>query len=1129
MDDQSALSAKGVLEIEAVLRNAKEVTRDIALLREGLNDTSKAGDQLEKKSRAVEKGLEGVGRATTATTTATRASATATQGATTSLIAQRYALYDVATTYGIISAALIASAGYAVKLGADFESAFTNVQRTSNSGETALAGLRQQLVDLSTQAPLTFAELSKIATLGNQLGIGENAIASFTETVQRFATVTGLSVETASTAFGSLGELLNLSPGDYEKLGSAIAYVGRNSVATEAEIVSLTTRLAASATKAGFTAQEVVALAGALSSLRVAPERAQGVLEIYFNRLNTALADGGDSLQAFATVAGVTVDQVQALARTDPNAFFRAFSAGLGKLDAVGQTAALEALGLSGIRAGEVFGRVAGNIDVFDKALADSNSSYAAGTELADQYAKVVDDLNSQWMIFVNSVNALVEALSGGAVSGLAELLGQLSAFVNTAREFADNPIIQAMAQIGLAITALIGVFFAYRAGIALATASTFALITAQQGLAANGLASGLKGLVTALSGYTAAAGTATGATTLLSSAIKLIPGALVVALIAYIATNTPTAEERVSALADQFQRLAAEAENAKNNMAFGSSDGGQIDALTKKTHEYADAILAAIEARQQLQEVDNSGYEIELGSDQLYQDNTLIADTDARVQELNATLIELRANGQGLLAGQVISQITQRLMESGLSAAQASAYFRDYRLAVSAAMRGDGGGSSTLANELQGIFTTSGQAAQGFNSLGSSASGAAAKVRTLVDYGNDLSGVFKRAFDIRFSGSQGLDAITSGWSTIKQAISDTNDQIDEYQATMMSLTADRAVKEYWLSQAENYGDALRAGVLRGELADLDKNLNKTTKDLTKAQDRNSKTLVGNTDGAIANRAEILGLVTDYQGYIAALATSGLSQDDLRTKAAQLKADFIAQATQLGYNQTELQQYAASFDDVAAAINAVPRDISVEFNGDPALQAINEFIAQARSSIGSGISVPVQVDDSNLKKYARGQAILASLNAALAVSGDPNYPAVQRIVYSDRAASLSALYNSGNYWTGGYTGDGGKYEPKGVVHGGEFVFSKKAVQNIGVANLAYQHNMAKSGRGFAEGGYVGLAPTGGSGGVVQLSATDRQLLVDMRRAIDNKPLLEPSTVAAATGASSSNNYRRGAS
>src|SRR5690606_39474757 len=57
---------------------------------------------------------------------------------------------------------------------------------------------------------------------------------------------------------------------------------------------------------------------------------------------------------------------------------------------------------------------------------------------------------------------------------------------------------------------------------------------------------------------------------------------------------------------------------------------------------------------------------------------------------------------------------------------------------------------------------------------------------------------------------------------------------------------------------------------------------------------------------------------------------------------------------------------------------------------------------------------------------------------------------------------------------GGYTGDGGTYEPAGVVHRGEYVMSKKATQRIGVANLEAMHNLAL--KGFADGGFVGTTP-----------------------------------------------------
>lgn len=71
------------------------------------------------------------------------------------------------------------------------------------------------------------------------------------------------------------------------------------------------------------------------------------------------------------------------------------------------------------------------------------------------------------------------------------------------------------------------------------------------------------------------------------------------------------------------------------------------------------------------------------------------------------------------------------------------------------------------------------------------------------------------------------------------------------------------------------------------------------------------------------------------------------------------------------------------------------------------------------------------------------------------------------------AAALGEGGRDGNpdtpYWAGGYTGDGGKFEPKGVVHGGEFVFSKEATSG----NVALLNEMHRRMRGYANGGLVG--------------------------------------------------------
>ncbi|EPT1096317.1 phage tail tape measure protein, partial [Escherichia coli] len=65
--------------------------------------------------------------------------------------------------------------------------------------------------------------------------------------------------------------------------------------------------------------------------------------------------------------------------------------------------------------------------------------------------------------------------------------------------------------------------------------------------------------------------------------------------------------------------------------------------------------------------------------------------------------------------------------------------------------------------------------------------------------------------------------------------------------------------------------------------------------------------------------------------------------------------------------------------------------------------------------------------------------------------------------------AIQAAAANFHFATGGFTGTGGKYEPAGIVHRGEFVFTKETTSRIGVGNLY------RLMRGYAEGGYVGGA------------------------------------------------------
>ena len=324
------------------------------------------------------------------------------------------------------------------------------------------------------------------------------------------------------------------------------------------------------------------------------------------------------------------------------------------------------------------------------------------------------------------------------------------------------------------------------------------------------------------------------------------------------------------------------------------------------------------------------------------------------------------------------------------------------------------------------------------------------------------------------------------------KATADARDEINSLNADTQKLQADRALQEYFLSVAEAYGDTLKAQEIRANLAKIDADLTSKTKDLSKAQAKTNKTLAGNSDEAIANRAEIIGLVGNYQSYIQSLAASGMSQADLQTKAAQLKAEFIAQATQLGYNSEELGTYASAFDDVATAIGNVPRNVTVEANVDPAITALNELNAKANEASASRtLNVGTSIDYAGLAKFARGVKLAQELASAQQLYATAKEGSDRRF-YLYRIDQLKAMLESGNFATGGYVSGPGTSTSDSIranLSNGEYVMRAAAVQKYGVGFFDQLNQMRSP--SFATGGYVSAPSTGG---IVSLSPEDRALL-----------------------------------
>ena len=402
---------------------------------------------------------------------------------------------------------------------------------------------------------------------------------------------------------------------------------------------------------------------------------------------------------------------------------------------------------------------------------------------------------------------------------------------------------------------------------------------------------------------------------------------------------------------------------------------------------------------------------------------------------------------------------------------------------------------------------------------------------RTLLDYANDLESVFSRAFGLRFGAQSGVDEIAAAWESFTENVDEARNAVQELKDTQDDLAADVAIKEYFLSVAEAYDDQLRAAKLRTEIADIEKEQADAAKALADAQSQSEGAtgLTGQTEQGRANRGALLGLVQNYQSYIGVLAESGASQDELRKATERARKEFIAQATDLGFAESEVMMYAEAFDDVRTAIDRVPRDVTIDFNADPALQALNELNAKLDQSINKAKQLNSQTGSGSIQrvdtaKIGRGVAIRQEIEAKTERLYASNTSLGSAIGLSNQINALQKKLASGSYASGGYTGAGGKYQPAGVVHRGEYVVPSQYVnQSSGLPNANFLSQLQNGMPGYANGGFVG----GGMGDgtmMVELSPFDRKLLAD---AGNVQLRVNGKVVAEATNQNNFNEARRG--
>ena len=392
----------------------------------------------------------------------------------------RYALYDVSQNATIAGAAMVGAFAATATTAIALERQFADVVRTTNldpASESARQ-LKEEFFALRQEIPVAFGELAKIGTLAGQLNIPAESVANFTETVAKFAATTDVSVEDAATAFGRLDKLIFGVDEQFEKLGSAILAVGTNAVATESQIIKVSQQISSIANLAGFSASEIIGFSSALASVGISPELARGIVTRTFSSINTAAAAGGEQLERFGRVAGVSGAEFGAAWNTNASATFVSFLKGLNEDGSVAEQT-LRELGITSIRDIPSLLKLAQNYEEVGKQIGIAGEGFEKGTELQKQYDVIASTVAEKIKVLAGNFEILI-ATVGESANGFGFAIDIGIQFLQLLTALAKNPLGQALLNIvgvltlvGGSLSLLVGVGAKIVAGFsAAATAS---------------------------------------------------------------------------------------------------------------------------------------------------------------------------------------------------------------------------------------------------------------------------------------------------------------------------------------------------------------------------------------------------------------------------------------------------------------------------------------------------------------------------------------------------------------------------------------------------------------------------------------------------------------------------------
>ena len=361
--------------------------------------------------------------------------------------------------------------GTGVKSFVDYDAAMNQLQRTSGMSDKQMEQMKKSVSKLSDELRLSETDVTNIASGIAAYGVtGVKDLSSVTDTAVKMQnTFEGVSADDAARSIAQFGNVSGMTMDKASNLGSAIAWLADNSTALAGDILETNNRIGAMGKIIGMTADQTSAWSTALLASGLTSEVAGTSWNNFQSGLSTACARGGEDIEGFAQIAGMSAEEFVQMYQNDASGATMAFVEGLYRISESGGsvTKVLDELGITGANEQRMLlGLVnqckdtGDGYSLLEKYLQGSNEEFEKGAYLNEQYEESSKSLKSILQGVKAELQDTSKAIGEALRPALEKVLPKVLELITRFKEFVqEHPkVVQAIAGITAAGMAIGGI-----------------------------------------------------------------------------------------------------------------------------------------------------------------------------------------------------------------------------------------------------------------------------------------------------------------------------------------------------------------------------------------------------------------------------------------------------------------------------------------------------------------------------------------------------------------------------------------------------------------------------------------------------------------------------------------------